>query len=488
MSVSLRQTVMLCPLHATSYNKMLFIGKALVKYDIHVVVFAFNQFVAERKQEIEEAGIEYVCVSEYLNSNKTAQSSCQGVSQDVEQVIKAVDFRYKIKKMIMSLINCIDIFKRLKEALYYKRLQVNLLRQSKLKEREVNQVFDRFKPSVLLVAGDRHLGYEAAVIKKAKQLGVPVMIPPISVFSDPVDIANERNDRYSARQLKNFYVDRNLRFRNKWSRQCFQNSQGEWVSFYPFWMVEPLSKMGWLPDNPWVMGASNADLIMLSGKYEADRLKSNGLREDVIAVTGDPEFDVLYKNKKDHVKYQKELKRKYEIDDGQKIIILALPQYYEHKMLDYDAHWREINFLCAQLEQSGAHILLSLHPKMQLKNYKHLESDYKLRIVSEPLRDVMVIGDLFIAEQASSTWIWAVLCEIPAVLFGWVGTANIVDADIGVSIINQADKFSQSVKKLIDDSEHYSDSVTRQSKMADAIGLFDGKAMDRIASLILGKN
>ncbi len=66
---------------------------------------------------------------------------------------------------------------------------------------------------------------------------------------------------------------------------------------------------------------------------EKDKSISFGIKDNLY-TTGHPEHDLLYESflQKDRVK--NELINKFSLDSSKKIVILALPQWYENKVLN----------------------------------------------------------------------------------------------------------------------------------------------------------
>ena len=107
----------------------------------------------------------------------------------------------------------------------------------------------------------------------------------------------------------------------------------------------------------------------------------------------------------------KKICKKYNLCPDKKIIICALPQLAEHNILDWENHWKEIEFLVSTISSRKQNLILSLHPKMEREKYLFLEEKYNCKIAEERLFEFLPIADLFIA-TFSSTIIWSVFCEI----------------------------------------------------------------------------
>ncbi len=98
---------------------------------------------------------------------------------------------------------------------------------------------------------------------------------------------------------------------------------------------------------------------------------------------------------------------------------------------------------------------------------------------------VLPAADIFLA-TFSSTVLWALLCHIPVILFDFYGLGyNTYDLVDGVESVREKKAFVPSIRKLIQDSEHYTNMVQKQAEAARRIWPFDGKCTERILECIL---
>ena len=93
-----------------------------------------------------------------------------------------------------------------------------------------------------------------------------------------------------------------------------------------------------------------------------------------------------------------------------------MPHQAEEGLVDWTTHRRQVEALFGVLAGSGAHILLSLHPKSQRSNYSAMAQDNGLILVDQALRDVLPVADIFVA-SFSSTVQWALLLGTPVAVF-----------------------------------------------------------------------
>ena len=355
-----RQVILFCPIHPTSLNKMLHIAKSLNGEYIKSVFLISNNYTAAQQSNIKSRGFELAYVGgydsyiEYLENKEVKRPKLDFGNFFLK-------WRGVLYEQARRLPFAAHYFLE-KERLHRIELQRKLKKEYQFKKQEACKLFDKINPNKLVVAGDRHLRYEVAVLYEANCRKVPILIPPISVFRHPNEIARAR-----FLQSKEFDVTNLPEIKKRWPKQCEDDKYGNQASFYHYWMLEPLDDLGLLPENPWVMGDSYADTIMVSGQHEASRLLSNGLAKSKLVITGDSEFDELYNCLQDKHCTLDSLSKKYAFSKKDNIIVVALPQLYEHGLLNYEEHWKVINRICETLSNTNSTVLVSLHPKMQLK-------------------------------------------------------------------------------------------------------------------------
>ena len=166
-----------------------------------------------------------------------------------------------------------------------------------------------------------------------------------------------------------------------------------------------------LPPNPWVLGQGLSDVFIVGTAYEKDRLISKGVCYDKVMALGSvPLDDVL---------------RKMSLESGSladvhESCLLAVPQYWEHDLLDKKSHFDAIEEMFKILSLRFKKVYASLHPKMSLPTYKPLAQKYNIEILSSPLSESMGVADYFVSTY-SSTILWALLAKKKMVIVDHAG-------------------------------------------------------------------
>ena len=468
--------ILFCPLHPTSLQKMLKVAKLIEQNNGQCVFLNSTEYTHANDHLISNHGFQQIklqtafSLSVFERIVMTVRASLQ-LFFSQEDLPLLNDKRFSLFKLLLAL----------KKKFYYLRLQQNFILEYKKRIRIVNNLFEQNHFDSIVVAGDRHLSYENVILFESEKRNIPCFIPPISISNNPQVYA-----KYRLLKSSNFDVTDNLRFQQRWPKQCCETNSRV-TTFYPFWFIKPLDELGILPPKPWNMGSGLAEKYMVGGDADAERYVANGSDVKKIVVTGDPEFDELYEIFVNEKELTAKLTSRYKLFANRKLIIIALPQLYEHGMLPYDEHMDVIHTICNAAKRSKANILISLHPKMELNNYKFLEEQYGLSILDERLSQVLPAADVLINTQGSSTWIWSVLCEIPVVVCDWFGhDAEISDAKYGVRIIKQKSEMGKEVSDLINDEHYYADMQLLCKKAKNQVGRFDGQCGKRLVEHILG--
>ncbi len=337
------------------------------------------------------------------------------------------------------------------------------------------KIFNDIKPDLLIAENDRAPGFEQAILKAAKDSGIKILIPYYAISGGEIFL--RKNDiRYKLKIYSSIFTQ--IVYRKNKHQAYFYNN--EIIYFYNSFTLHALSKFGSLSTYPWIIGNGLSDIICVDNQYNYNRYISTGVLKNKIKIVGDLSYDKLYYNFKERSELKKKTIHKYKLVNKKKIIIISLPQLFEHNMLDWENHWNEIIFLMKEIEQTNQNIIISLHPKMEMKNYKILESRFNCKIIEERLYDLLPIADLFIA-TFSSTIIWSVLCGINSMIIDFYGfDYNIYDFLQTVIIIKDRKKF----KPLVIECLYKKIDYTIDWKLLSRDEVFDGNALNRYRKLI----
>lgn len=283
--------------------------------------------------------------------------------------------------------------------------------------KKCKKVFLKYLPDVIIANGDRHFGIEQVILKIGRESNIKNIIPYL-VYSGS-ESCHLLREGDSLREFSNNLPLIARYIFKKYSNQ-FLNYNNKKYLFYSPSKTLALGKFGTLSKNPWQMGCGLADIICANDEYTYKRYLDNNVPERKIKLIGDVIYSNIYSTYLKKEKIKNSIIKKYDLSFNKKVILISLPQLAEHKLLNWDKHWIEINFLIKCLVKLNENLLISLHPKMVFNKYYFLEKKYKCKIAKENLSDILPIADLFIATY-SSTIVWAVLCGINSIIVDFYG-------------------------------------------------------------------
>jgi hypothetical protein len=112
--------------------------------------------------------------------------------------------------------------------------------------------------------------------------------------------------------------------------------------------------------------------------------------------------------------------------------------------------------------------------------YRFIELDYDIPIVTEPLSEILPAADCFSA-TFSSTVEWAVLCKIPSIVFDFYGfDYDMYDDYDGVVLVKEKADLKNVLNKIKCNQAYRQHLSLAHKKKAAELSPFDGKCAKRI--------
>lgn len=305
----------------------------------------------------------------------------------------------------------IDLFRNTSAGSYLQQRQV--VRHYRAQLAIADRLIEAIAPTVVLAYGDRHIDFELPVLAVAKRRGIRILLP-YSSYSGAAGMVRIRKiqgdyGRWWPFSLYRLYAGLHL---------------GKQLKDGYFWqrpsILMALDELGLLTGNPWCMGNGPADIVCVDNASTLERYGDEGVPRHKLRIVGDTAYDALFACFAMRDRLRAQMVCDGLIEAGRKTIVIALPQFAEQGLMDWAEHWREIEHLLAAVCNCGQNVLVSLHPRVNPEDYRHLEARYPLRLATEPLKDVLAVADAFVAAN-SSTVFWAVLCGIPVVVLDYFG-------------------------------------------------------------------
>lgn len=359
--------------------------------------------------------------------------------------------------------------------------QLIYVRQLRQAFTRAQDLFDRYHPGALVLPDDR--SYQLLpYIKAARERGVPTMVVPVSFSNQTgVSIRRENQKAHMASGSHSPLVNRMVA--KKYPDQV-HTYHGQHLLFYAGLHTLALATCAMLPQNPWVLGGGDADSLLVDGFDARHQAIGLGVKPEKIYVSGHISHDDMFARFSQKESIREGLVEKYNLDPGKKLIVCAVPHLAEHGMISWTKHWQDVEALVGILAGSGHNILLSLHPKSNIQQYRYLEGKYPCRIVDENLDEIIVAAWLFVAGY-SSTVRWAALSGIPAIVidFNTLGY-DLFDSWDGVIKVYQPQELQVSLERVIREGAYYQKLIEEQNRTSQQLTLFDGKAHQRIIRFV----
>jgi hypothetical protein len=328
----------------------------------------------------------------------------------------------------------------------------------------------------VLVMGDRHIGWETALIKAANERDLATLIVPFAISDPDSDIQGRLRkadlDLYRASSLMDRLAQR---FYPDWVRE----SPAGPLYFFPIGEALAAQALGMMPQRPWSIGGGAARRMAVESPLALKNYVKEGIPRQKMVVTGKPSNDqiVVQMNLLDPA----ELRAELGLHRTQQMILCSVPQLAEHKLLPWEDHWQEIEFLFASLSQvEGARTILSLHPQSDPDRYRELADQYGAVIANRRIYDLVPICDLLVATY-SSVVVQAMGCGKPALVVDFYGLDfSYYDNEPGVVILKDRNALVPTIKRLVRDRFYYQQLAEAQKRRAREWILLDGHSTQRV--------
>lgn len=341
-------------------------------------------------------------------------------------------------------------------------------------------IIDREKPTAVFSISDRSHDYlESALLWAARRRGVKVVLPYVAHYDKEYALGYRKDGQ--GRLQKEFAPFSPFNLYKIWSFFRFKRQLYKGAFFQAPYLLRAHRRAGTLSSYPWWAGNGLSDIVCVNSRHTLDSFLENYVPEKKLRLIGDVYYDVLVERhmKKDALK--SEYISRYGFDPKKKIVVLAMPQFAEQGVLGEDAHWESINGLMVELVKSGCNILVSLHPRMDPKEYTFIEEKFQCRIAKERLSEFLVVADVFVA-QVSSTVVWAVLCGIPAVVLDHLSlTMNFYDYLKTVRVVRSISVIGEAVRAACREEAIDFHDDWRELSRAE---VFDGGTISRYITLL----
>ena len=350
-----------------------------------------------------------------------------------------------------------------------------LLKFSRLIDKSRNLVISENVAAVLIV-GDRHLGWETALIKVANERDLPTLIVPFAVSDPNSDVEGRLRksdaDRYRVKTLLGRIV---RRFYPNWVRD---SDDGE-LFFIPPGEALAGEVLGIMPQHPWTIGGGAARRMAVESHHALQNYLKEGIPKAKMVVTGKPSVDQVFTRMQ--ALNEMNLREELGLKKNHRIILCSVPQLAEHQLMSWQDHWQEMEFLFESLsKEPGADLVLSLHPQSEPDAYSKLADHFGAVIAKRRIYDLIPLCDILVATY-SSVVVQAIGCRKPAIIVDFYGLDfSYYDIAPGVLIIKDRDALVPTVHSLLHDQDAYQQLVKTQRQHSSNWVLLDGGCTQRV--------
>lgn len=329
---------------------------------------------------------------------------------------------------------------------------------------------------LIITVGDRHVGYETALLREARRRKIPSLIVPFAMSFPEASAEPRRRDPEFRKKYAVCGLWRRI------LRILFPSwvylFRGTPVFFQPPYIALAARMLGMMPKRPWTLGGGIATHMAVESEAIRKMFIEQGTREDKMVVTGKPGLDDIARQLRES--NPQEMRRRLNIAPDAHIILCTVPQLAEHGLLPWDRHKQEMQFLFETLTATGAHVLLSIHPRSDKAWYQPLADAAGAHIADQRVYSLLPLCDIFVATY-SSIVAQAIALQKPSIVVDFYDLQYSLYAEApGVKVLRDRSAFLPALKSLLHDSKAYDAAVRAQKALGSDWALLDGKNTERV--------
>lgn len=304
--------------------------------------------------------------------------------------------------------------------------------------------------SAVLSLSDRTHDYvESSIQWAAKSLGIKIVLPYIANYS--IDAAYLYRLDKDKNVLSNLNINFPISIYRLYSLIFLKKHIFKDCYFQSPFLLNAHRRSRTLSFYSWWVGNGISDIVCVNSNHVKNIYIENGVPEYKIKIVGDVSYTEVYNSLVNKEQIRIDLIKELFLDKDKKIIIFTVPQYLEQGYLDANTHWETIEYVVDLLSRQNLNIILSLHPRHKVEDYKFLKEKYNVSISSKQLSFIIGSADYFVSSQ-SSTLIWAVLCGIPSLDFDFHVNFNLYHFLNSVKHVRSKLNFEKNLSDLIHQS------------------------------------
>tara|TARA_B100000965_G_scaffold208510_1_gene174249 strand:+ start:16770 stop:18020 length:1251 start_codon:yes stop_codon:yes gene_type:complete len=250
------------------------------------------------------------------------------------------------------------------------------------------QIFSKFinhKKGFLIIPDDRVIDFSLLInLYNAKQNKLNVVCIP---FAYPANLPSSFRIRSKKYNISN----------KDFGSVTYKEDEKVFYSPSTFLALQNLNI---LPTCPWIIGQGISDYVLLE-----EEAYLNSIKEDAKTLNHNIELSKYLIYSEDWKILPKKPSEKLimKLNKNLKNIVVALPQYYEHKIWNFSKQKHVISSLLKELNNLKANVLLSFHPKMNIENYKEFIPN-NFHVIEEDISCYANFANIFISFYSSTAF------------------------------------------------------------------------------------
>lgn len=340
------------------------------------------------------------------------------------------------------------------------------------------KVLKAHRPRILVVPGDRELGFIPPLLAAAEYLKIPTVISGYNIPTvDSVAASRAGKPRFRVGGIFPSLLNYWAAWRHP--EQLLSSNFGQML-FSPGWLICALSTLGMLSARPWTQGGGRSSYLLIDGARKRKKFVDLGVHDEKLCIVGDLALDRLYRAYKDRTRRRQMLCSRYSLTENNLLYVVAVPIYAEHNLLPWEVHLRLLREFLGQLASRTKNVVLSFHPKSSLVPYEDLIIDLQLKVCDLPLEEILPNADLFVCGN-SSTVDWAILCRVPVINLDYAAIQDRAFCDCdGVKNVSSPEMFSSAMDWC---ERNLVGLIESQDRYAKEQSTFDGECRSRLLTL-----
>lgn len=451
--------ILLYPPNETALVEFVKYSKVIKENSKYIPVMFIENKLVKFTESLNQLDIDYLLDKEdiLINNGKVSLSHSTRDSRRHSSLVYNF-LKKRMKFFVPTLVFFVfDFLKTMIETLYKKIRIEKILKQKKYE--------------AVLLYSDRMIGWEQVIISYFKKRNLPRIILPVAISSveGGLRLRNGKKQYVCDYNLKTPLINRFIRLIN--SKWCYKDEKdNRIVSFYT--PAKALTGILFknISMNPWFNGGGYSTLIAVDSEKSFNSLVQGGISRDKIVIAGSLSQDEIFEAYSQRDNLKNSMIKIYNLNHRREIVILAMPQLAEHNLVSWEDNYKTNSEIVEALSKTGLNVLISLHPKSNIKDYIEFEKMYKCKILTEKLSKILPIADYFIASY-SSTIMWAIQCNIPSFVVDFFDfNYSLFDEYEIVSKSKSIEDFMICFNKVVNDNGHKNHIL-----LSNKINSFDNK-------------